>query len=250
MRSFTFIIALLILAVGAQDAFAERIGVASAVKNKVTGNGRALSSGDGVFQNEIVKTAASSSAQLLFLDETSMTVGPNSLVALDRFVYDPNRKTGNVVLNVTKGAFRFVTGSASSRSYKVKTPVATIGVRGTIFEGYLDAFGNLILVLVEGAIEACSPVMCVTLDQPGQYIKVSSTGQITTPATWNGPTLDVEQGVNFAFDADNTIRKLGRFSDPLPRSTGFNDAVDSRDLDIRFPPSQDSKIHVSPGIYH
>lgn len=235
------LLASLVAVVVAPSAEAARIGVASAVANKVTGltgaNSRALSSGDAVFQNDVVRTFKAGSAQLLFLDETSMTVGPNSSVTLDRFVYDPRKKVGQIIFNVTKGAFRFVSGSAKSNSYKIKTPVATIGVRGTIFEGYLDMYGNLILVLIEGAIEVCSPAGCSVVDTPGQYIKVGKDGQITIPATWDGPTLDVRQGINFAFESDNTIRRLGRFSDPLPRTNGLNDALDSRDVDVRFPPA-------------
>jgi hypothetical protein len=55
-------------------------------------------------------------------------------VRLDKFVYDPNKATGTVVVNVTRGAYRFVTGVQDSRNYTIKTPYATLGVRGTVLE--------------------------------------------------------------------------------------------------------------------
>src|SRR5262245_22200947 len=53
-----------------------------------------------------------------------------SSVRLDRFIYDPNRGTGEVILNATRGSFRFSTGAQGSKSYQVKTPYGTLGVRG------------------------------------------------------------------------------------------------------------------------
>jgi hypothetical protein len=51
-------------------------------------------------------------------------------VRLDKFVYDPNKGTGSVAIEASKGAFRFVTGSQNKGEVKVKTPYGTLGVRG------------------------------------------------------------------------------------------------------------------------
>lgn len=149
---------LLGMVAGAARAFgADTIGVASAVTNDVTGTldnqQRTLQSGDGVSQKETIDTGKESAAQLLFNDETTLTVGPESTVTLDQFVYDPTSNTGKVALNVAKGAFRFITGSAAPQSYEVKTPVATMGVRGTIADGYYDPVANTFtLVATEGTL--------------------------------------------------------------------------------------------------
>ncbi len=117
-------------------AFAEepKIGNATATKNKVEGviNGKnqPLSKGSDVFTNETVRTGDASVADLVFLDNTNLSVGPTSEVKLDKFVYDPTGSSGTVVINVTKGAFRFVTGSQDKRVYEIKTPFGTLGVRG------------------------------------------------------------------------------------------------------------------------
>src|SRR5690606_5957425 len=120
-------------ALPASSAMAQsKVGVAALVENDVSGTlsgrTRALQVGSDVFGGERVQTGDSGNAQLLFLDQTSFTIGPKADVTLDRFVYDPRRNTGNVVLQTTKGAFRFISGSQGADNYRIQTPVATIGV--------------------------------------------------------------------------------------------------------------------------
>jgi len=124
-----------------------KIGVAAAVSNEVAVGTRRLVAGSDVHTNERVRTGDASNAQLLFLDETSLNIGPKSEVILDRFVYDPSRGTGSVVMTAARGAFRFVSGSQNPVNYTIKTPVATIGVRGTILDIYVTA--NALLVIVQ-----------------------------------------------------------------------------------------------------
>ena len=84
-------------------AFADKIGVAAAVTNDVQGimggAPKQLALGSEVFTNQRIRTGDASNAQLLFLDETSLSVGPKSEITLDRFVYNPNRGAGSVVLS-------------------------------------------------------------------------------------------------------------------------------------------------------
>lgn len=219
MKITHLMIAALVLAMVAPASAraAENIGVAAAVTNKVTGTvgtqKRSLARGDGVFQQEIIETASASTTQLLFRDETALTVGPNSRVVLDTFVYDPKTNTGKVILNATRGAFRFVTGSIDPRSYEIRTPSATIGVRGSIIEWAYDSAGNLVVYLTEGATEICvSPGNCVTLTQPGTYVTISPDGTINGPFTGAGTTLFVVNGVPFPlFGGGTTFTSLPGF---------------------------------------
>ena len=117
-------------------AFAEEpgIGTAKATKNEVegiiAGRNQPLLTGNQVFTDETVRTGDASVADLVFIDNTNLTVGPFSEVKLDKFVYDPTGSSGAVVIQATKGAFRFVTGSQDKRVYEIKTPFGTLGVRG------------------------------------------------------------------------------------------------------------------------
>src|SRR5262249_46863164 len=59
--------------------------------------------------------------------------GPTSEVVLDKFVYDPVGNKGKVVVQTTRGAFRFVTGTQDHSAYQINTPYGSLGVRGTEF---------------------------------------------------------------------------------------------------------------------
>jgi hypothetical protein len=108
-----------------------RIGSANSVKPEANGSiAGTLSAGSSVHANETVKTGSSGQAALGFIDKTNLHVGPSSSVRLDKFVYDPNKGTGSVVIDATKGAFRFSTGAQNKGDYKVKTPYGVLGVRG------------------------------------------------------------------------------------------------------------------------
>ena len=108
-----------------------RIGSANSVKPEANGSmAGTLSAGSSVHSNETIKTGSSGQAGLGFIDKTTLHVGPSSNVRLDKFVYDPNKGTGSVVIDATKGAFRFSTGAQGKGDYKVKTPYGTLGVRG------------------------------------------------------------------------------------------------------------------------
>jgi hypothetical protein len=127
------IFALLPVAAGAQS-----IGSAAAVKPEAQGGGSPLQSGSSLYANETVRTGQSGVAELVFLDETKLSVGPTSTVRLDKFVYDPSKSGGKVVINASRGAYRFVTGVQDPRNYEIKTPYANLGVRGTIVEANME----------------------------------------------------------------------------------------------------------------
>src|SRR5262245_37475931 len=87
-----------------------------------------------VYSNETVTTSTSANTALLFLDETKIQVGENSKIVLDKFIYDPNTQTGEVAINFSKGLFRFVTGNMQNKDgFSLKTPSATLVIRGTVF---------------------------------------------------------------------------------------------------------------------
>jgi hypothetical protein len=114
------------------------IGSATSVRNRVDGviggQSRSLSAGSSVHANELIRSAEDSVANLQFIDQTKLSVGPKSQVRLDKFVYDPSKKAGSVVIQAGKGAYRFATGVQDSANYQIKTPYATLGVRGTVLE--------------------------------------------------------------------------------------------------------------------
>ena len=105
---------------------ATQIGVAASIKpnaDRVVGaKAETLTPGSELYANETVRTGNLGRADLVFVDKTNLTVGPASEVRLDKFVYDPSGSSGQVVMQMSRGAFRFVTGTQEHRVYKVSTP--------------------------------------------------------------------------------------------------------------------------------
>ena len=86
-----------------------------------------------VFENERIRTDEVGVTQILFVDGTSLTVGPRSDLVIDRFVYDPAESAGELVGRLGSGVLRVVGGRISkSGGIEIATPAAVIGVRGGI----------------------------------------------------------------------------------------------------------------------
>ena len=144
MKSFSCLavlclLGLIPLSAGAQSSRdGTEIGVTAALNPNATGTlaqsePRLLEVGVNVFTNERITTTEGGQAQMLFIDESAFTVGPNSEVVLDEFVFDPDTGTGRLALTATKGVFRFVGGKISKKTpVTLKTPTAVIGIRGGI----------------------------------------------------------------------------------------------------------------------
>jgi len=207
------------------SAFAQtatRIGAAAAVRNQVTagqsGGERRLAVGNPVFQNDAVRTGADSIAQLLFSDQTTLSLGPRSEVRLDRYVYDPSRSAGDVAVSFTTGALRFITGSQNPQNYQVHTPVATIGVRGTIVD-LLMLDGRMFGILDEGrVIFTLGNGREVELIHPGTAFEFYSNGTVSPPFTWRG-----------RYEASLGTATFPLFGNPfadMPGLEGANDADD------------------------
>jgi trimeric autotransporter adhesin len=125
--ALAFVFALQSTASNAQS----RIGSATSVNPEASGSvGGTMSVGSGVHANETVKTGSSGQAGLRFNDQSNLSVGHSSQVRLDKFVYDPNKGTGSTAIEVTRGTFRFSTGSQNKGEVKIKTPYGTLGTRG------------------------------------------------------------------------------------------------------------------------
>ncbi|OCK07655.1 FecR family protein [Thalassospira sp. 11-3] len=119
----------------------EMAGVSAAVRGEVmlaqsVGEvGVLVESGMPVYLGDRITTSANSGMQILLLDETVFTIGPNSDLAIDEFVYDPVTGDGRIVADMARGVVRFVTGKIPLKnpsSMDVNLPVGSIGIRGTI----------------------------------------------------------------------------------------------------------------------
>ncbi|SJZ30428.1 FecR family protein [Enhydrobacter aerosaccus] len=170
----------------AAPAALARVGVTSATDGDPLGKPptqpeRVLRIGIDVQANEAITTGSNDRAHLVFLDGTSLTVGPNARVIIDKFVFDPATKTGELAVNASKGVFRLVGGKISkTQPITITTPSSTIGIRGgiTVFAVEQTAtsstfvFGDKMTVTGQGQTQTAtrpgSQIVTNFGSQPGQ----------------------------------------------------------------------------------
>ena len=123
---------------GAKEA--GRAGTFKQVQGEIrlgTDAGRpAPQSGDALRAGERIATGKDGAASLVLKDGTVLTLGPNTTANLSQFQFDATTQEGNFVLELLQGSVRVVTGLLAKINpdrFKVKTPTAVVGVRGTDF---------------------------------------------------------------------------------------------------------------------
>ncbi|WP_436643885.1 FecR family protein [Microbaculum sp. FT89] len=183
----------------AQSTTESGIGTTVVTVRSVTGQlgqlERDLGVGDRVFLNELLETGSDSHAELQLDDDTKLALGPNGSLTLDDYVVGGGEGNGRVVLNVLKGAFRFITGENDKDAYRIDTPSATIGVLGTVFDLYVYDEDETLLLLLEGEVEICSRTSpgsmggCKSLSEPNQIIYSCGQGVLSDPIKWSDTLL-------------------------------------------------------------
>jgi hypothetical protein len=161
-----------------------RVGEAAVVKNevlRVAGSATSqINVGDGLLRDEVVRTGLDSATRLVMADSTNLSLGPSASLKLDRTVFDDEHHYRDVAVKLTSGAVRFVTGNSEKAAYKITTPLATIGVRGTTLD-ILSQRGQTIVNLQEGASSVCTITFeCVQLTRPGDTAVITLSGGKTT----------------------------------------------------------------------
>jgi hypothetical protein len=133
-----------------------KVGVAAAVTPDAVGQPQAQASrslvvGSDVLYRERISTQGKGQVQLLFVDQSSLTVAPNSDVLIDEFVYDPATTTGKMAATISKGLLRYVGGRISKQAdVTFTTPSALVGVRGGIGFVTVEANGGTTAIFLYG----------------------------------------------------------------------------------------------------
>ena len=104
------------------------------------------SKGAAIFSGDVIKTDADANIGIKFVDETSFSLGESGRMVIDEMIYDPsNNSDSSSSFSVVKGVFSFVSGQVAKSgddAMVVKTPVASIGIRGTTVAGKAAAEGS------------------------------------------------------------------------------------------------------------
>jgi hypothetical protein len=113
----------------------EAVVVVSVVRGTLGSETREIAVQDDIYSQEVIETGDDAATRLVFRDGTELSMGPSSRVTIDRYIYDPDKKgAGQLAMNLLSGVFEFASGDIPSSGYDVRTPFATIAVRGTVVQ--------------------------------------------------------------------------------------------------------------------
>jgi hypothetical protein len=143
--------------------------------------------GTGVESYDTVKTAKGRTA-IQFVDDTRVDVTEHSKLLIDEFVYDPNTKTGALSIKAALGTVRYASGQIAKNSrqnIKIRTPTATIAVRGTDFSMSVDEFGQSTVILLPSCTQVGSQALCTV----GEISVESDMGQVVLNQAFQATTI-------------------------------------------------------------
>jgi hypothetical protein len=185
----------------AQEVVGGAVAIIRDVHQTYSGATTPLSVGDRVLENQVISTATSSEAKLEFSDRTQLQIAPVSSLKIDRFIY-AGGDAKQLVFNAATGAFRFVSGYA--HNYSVRTPTATLGIRGTAFAVRVLR-EHTDVVLYNGTVSVCARhgAACRDLTSPCTYVTATA-HSVTAPEPVTGKTWSFDRScspgsaINFA----------------------------------------------------
>jgi predicted small secreted protein len=142
--------------------------------------------------NDDIVTAAEARAELTFVDGTKLTIGEQSQIKIDSFLFEEGKSGNRLSLNIA-GPFRYISGklgAGEGSAVSVKTPMATIGVRGTDFwGGPIDQ--QYSVFLIEGLVSVTTEGGEVVLTAPGTGVDLAGPNQPPGPIVqWGQDKVD------------------------------------------------------------
>ncbi len=242
------LVALAVVCAGAVNAAAETVGKMTAVQTQVRKSGAGvIGVGSGIAMGDELRSNSTGLGMIVFRDESSAKLGPNSVLTIDEFVYGGSG--GSLGISMDRGVSRFYGGQVSKQgSMKISTPHVILGVRGGIIEVNVQG-GRTVGILRAGKLTCASNGVTRVITKPGfaciadgnslevgpsnnSFEVLDSTAEIagTGQPGARGPGLGVDTGCASAgsFTSSSCSSRNGRL--PVPGGTGPKDPNDPPDI--------------------
>lgn len=246
-RIFAFVLAASTIGTAYAAATQPVVGIAAVILKDVRITGAASSQArPAVLRQRValadrVQTGQRSQLQMLLLDKSLFTIGANAQLTIDRYVYDPG-KGRSFSASVAKGAFRFMSGSPDRNgSSSIHTPVATIGIRGTILEGVI---GPDAVAIMQGERDAGQGIggdpqvaSLIILRGPGPQTQGhAAVGAITVDS--GGKSVMLDRPLLAVYVPERGAAPIGPFTISLPGLERLHDLI--------FPGFQEARAFKEP----
>ncbi len=162
------------------------VGEVVALRGKVVatdskGTSRKLAIKSPLFQADTIKTGKRGRLQILFTDNSIISLGPNTEAKISQYGWDPDADKAELETEVKEGVFRVMGGLISKKKpekFNTKTPVATIGIRGSMYAGKISKRG--LSVVFEGG-------KGISLTNATGTVVISKPGYTSQAKSWNAP---------------------------------------------------------------
>ncbi len=150
-----------------------------------------------VVRNARLETVPSGALEVTFTDGSRLTLGSASTVVVDNYVFGAGQGAGNQTLKMTRGLFRFVSGSMPKDQVRLQTPSVTIGIRGTSVKIKSDGAGNEVIFFEHGQGFILDGDGKTTPMGEGDMVKVQG-GKVGQPENkdWSAGDEAVDYGLN------------------------------------------------------
>ena len=189
--------------------------------------------GDPVFQGDVIRTGGDGSVGIIFVDETITTLGNASQIVLDELIFDPESEEGSLSVTAVEGLFVVVSGAIAKSApdaMVIKTPAASIGIRGTLVYLKVTAEG----VWLSLGEEAGGYVGQVIVQNDISSVSMDFTGKLVFVPGWLGQAVIRDGGAVFIqsdFDVPReTLEKIFEKLD-IETEAGLPDEVTAAALD-------------------
>lgn len=166
---------------------------------------------DQVSMGDSVATGKTGRIQLLFPDDTRIVVGPNSQIKLTNLKFRSDNKARRFRVNAVSGTFRMLTGNSPKRAFRVKTPTASMAVRGTQFDFDVEReTRTTTLVVHDGEVRLCATnTRCANVPKGCQLVQLNQLRGFSQPRTEAERREILSRAFPFAQD-DSALEPLFR----------------------------------------
>ncbi|UCD78618.1 MAG: FecR domain-containing protein [Desulfobacterales bacterium] len=181
MKAFQHILRLLsavfvvLMFAGSLLADEKPVGSVVALRGKVTavnpdGAHRSLAVKSKIYLADTINTGRQGRVQMMFDDNTLISLGPNTAMEIAEYQWNPDKKNGAMKTRVSEGVFRIMGGAitqSAPRNFNTETPAGTIGIRGSMYAGKVS--GSSLHLLFQGGkgIFVTNAAGTVSIDRPG-----------------------------------------------------------------------------------
>ena len=213
----------------------------SATATSISGEVRKLKSKSPVHKGDTIQTGKRGRIQILFTDNTIISLGRNANLSIHEYLWQPEQKKGALHTEVKEGIFRIMGGAITQTSpeqFTTKTPAATIGIRGSMYAGRVS--GNTLAVVFQGG-------RGIFVENEHGHVEIPTPGYGTNVRENQAPP----QAIRFTPDEINALipsADLPPEEDSGSSSTQPNDTSsdDSPDDDSETPPPSDEGTDPPP----